>query len=144
MHNTKVSELMTQSPVLIGLSDTLVEAAQMMKETECCSLPVGAMDNLRGIITDRDIILRAIAEGKNPAQEKVQDYMTNEVFACNEDDLLEDAAQKMREHKVGRLVVRDHQGRVTGILSFGGILRKDANAEEVSNIVQHATQRVVA
>jgi predicted transcriptional regulator len=144
MHNTKVSELMTQSPVLIGLSDTLVEAAQMMKETECGSLPVGAMDNLRGIITDRDIILRAIAEGKNPAQEKVQDYMTNEVFACNEDDLLEDAAQKMREHKVGRLVVRDHQGRVTGILSFGGILRKDANAEEVSNIVQHATQRVVA
>jgi CBS domain-containing protein len=143
MHNTKVSELMTQSPVLIGLSDTLEDAARTMKEIDCGSLPVGAMDNLRGIITDRDIISRAIAEGKNPAQEKVQDYMTNEVYACNEDDFLEDAAQKMRENKVGRLVVRNHQGRVTGILSFGGILRNNADAEEVSNIVKHATQRVV-
>jgi CBS domain-containing protein len=135
---TTVKELMTPHPTLISPNATLEEAAQKMKNVDCGALPVGTENKLKGIITDRDIVIRALAGGKNPATEKVMDYMTKTVFACNENDTLEDAAEKMRQHKVSRLVVRNKEGRVTGILSFGGILRNDASAREVAGVVKHA------
>lgn len=141
MQNTKVKALMTEHPVLIKPDITLDEAARKMKDVDCGVLPVGTKDKLQGIITDRDIVIRALAKGKDPAKEKVKDYMTAKVYACNEDDFLEDAADKMRDHKVSRLVVKNHEGKVTGILSFGGILRKNADADEVANVVKHATRR---
>lgn len=144
MKNTKVKELMTENPVIISKSNTLQEAAEKMKTIDCGFLPVGTIDRLEGIITDRDIIIRAIAEGKDPSKEMVKNYMTVAAYGCNEDDFLEDAANKMREHKVSRLVVRNHQGKVTGVLSFGGILRKNADADEVANVVKHAIHTVAA
>lgn len=144
MQNTKVKELMTSDPVLITPDASLKDAAAKMENVDCGVLPVGTKDRLDGIITDRDIVIRAIAKGKDPAKEKVRDYMTGKVYACNEEDYLEDAADKMREHKVSRLVVKNKQGKVTGILSFGGILRKNADADEVANVVKHATHRAAA
>lgn len=141
MHNTKVKDLMTSDPILITSESSLKEAAAKMKDVDCGVLPVGTKDKVEGIITDRDIVIRAIAKGKDPAKEKVKDYMTAKVYACNEDDYLEDAADKMREHKVSRLIVRNKQGKVAGILSFGGILRKNADADEVANVVKHATRK---
>ncbi len=144
MHNTKVKELMTEYPVLIDTDTSLQDAAQTMKDIDCGILPVGSRTKLDGIITDRDIVIRAVSEGKDPSKERVGDYMTIKVFGCNEDDFLEDAADKMRDHKVSRLVVLDHAGQVTGVLSFGGILRKNADAEEVANVVKHATHKAAA
>lgn len=138
MFNTKVSDLMTDHPVLISSESSLREAAQKMEEVDCGALPVSVDGEVQGIITDRDIVIRAIAKGNDPSKELVKDYMTTRVFACNEDDLLEDAARKMHDFKVSRLVVRNHAGEVTGILSFGGILRKNAAPNEVSNLVKHA------
>ncbi|HBR69702.1 MAG TPA: CBS domain-containing protein [Rhodospirillaceae bacterium] len=129
---------MTEHPVLIGPDATLYEAAQKMKEIDCGMLPVGTDKKLEGIITDRDIIIRAISQGKDPKKECVKDYMTKNVYACNENDFLEDAADRMRSHAVGRLVVRDGKGRVTGVLSFGGILRRETSAEDIANVVKHA------
>lgn len=144
MYNTKVEDLMAEHPAMISPESTLQEAAKKMQEVDCGILPVGTQDKLEGIITDRDIVIRAIAKGKNPAVEKVKNYMTDKVYACNEDDYLEDAADKMRQHKVSRLVVRNQQGKMTGILSFGGILRKNADAEEVANVVKHAITKTAA
>ncbi|MGZ9097513.1 MAG: CBS domain-containing protein [Micavibrio sp.] len=135
-----VKDLMTPNPVLIDPDATLQEAAESMKSVDCGMLPVGVKDNLEGVITDRDIIIRALAEGKSSAQAKVRDFMTVKVYACNENDTLDAAADKMRTHKVGRLVVKDNSGKVTGVLSFGGILRKEADAMEISNVVKHATR----
>ena len=144
MHNTKVKELMSEYPILVDADTTLQDAAQTMKDIDCGILPVGSKSKLDGIITDRDIVIRAISEGKDPAMEKVGDYMTGQVYGCSEDDFLEDAADKMRDHKVSRLVVRDHKAQVSGILSFGGILRKNADAEEVANVVKHAIHKAAA
>ena len=144
MQNTKVKELMTSDPVLITPDASLKEAAAKMEKVDCGVLPVGTKDKVEGIITDRDIVIRAIARGKDPAREKVKDYMTKAVYACNEEDYLEDAADKMRDHKISRLVVKNKQGKVTGILSFGGILRKNADADEVANVVKHATRKAAA
>ena len=75
MHKTLVSELMTETVVRVGADDNLTTAAQKMKEADCGVLPVGNGDNLQGMITDRDIVIRALAEGKNPDEAKVGDYM---------------------------------------------------------------------
>ena len=144
MNNTQVKDLMTEEPALISKNATLQEAAEMMDAVDCGFLPVGTADKLEGIITDRDIIIRALAQGKTPSEEIVKDYMTVAAYGCNEDDFLEDAANKMREHKISRHVVRNHEGMVTGVLSFGGILRKNADADEVANVVKHAIQKSVA
>jgi CBS domain-containing protein len=137
MKNITVSELMTPNAVLISPEATLAEAARRMREADCGFLPVGSNGNLLGIITDRDIVIRAIAESKNPLVEKVRTYMTPHVYACNERDYLEDAADKMHEHKVTRLVVRNGKGHVSGVLSFGGILRNGATSKEMSDAVKH-------
>lgn len=134
---TKVKELMTPHPELISPSATLLQAAKKMEAVNCGALPVGTEKNLKGIITDRDIVIRALAHGKNPATEKVSSYMTEQVFACNENDTLETAAEKMQQHKVSRLVVRNREGNAVGILSFGGILRNEADPKEVAAAVRH-------
>jgi len=135
---TTVKELMTPSPVLISPDATLEQAAKRMESVNCGILPVGTKSRLKGIITDRDIVVRAIAKGKDPAQEKVADYMTAEVYACNENDTLEAAAEKMHVHKISRLMVKNKEGKVTGILSFGYILRADASPRDLAAIVKHA------
>jgi CBS domain-containing protein len=135
---TQVKEMMTPHPEMISPAATLQQAAKRMKSVKCGALPVGTENKLKGIITDRDIVIRALAEGKNPAVEKVSDYMSAPVFACNEKDTLEDAAEKMHQHKVSRLVVRNHDGKVTGILSFGSVLRYDADPKEIAGTVKHA------
>lgn len=135
---TQVKELMTAHPEMISPNATLQQAAKKMEAVNCGALPVGTENSLKGIITDRDIVIRALACGKNPATAKVGDYMTDPVYACNESDALEDAAEKMRQHKVSRLVVRNGDGKVTGILSFGSILRNEANPKEIAGVVKHA------
>lgn len=144
MKNTKAMELMTKSPVLISPDATLKEAAEHMRDVECGVLPVGTAENLEGMITDRDIVIRAVAKGKDVEKEKVKDYMTEEVYACNEQDTLEQAAEKMCEHQVSRLIVRDKDDKVSGILSFGCMLRKNGNTEEVSKVVECAIRKEAA
>lgn len=138
MHYTRVKEVMTPHPILIDPEATLQEAAIKMQRANCGVLPVGEGNNLQGVITDRDIVIRAIAEGENPRQNKVGDHMTARVFFCKDTDSLAEAAKQMCEHRVSRLVVKDGSGRVCGILSFGCILRKDKNIEEIGEVVECA------
>ena len=91
--------------------------------------------NVEGIITDRDIIVRAVAEGKNPEKEQVRDYMTGDVCCCAESDEVKDAARMMHDNNVSRLVVKDSVGKVRGILTFGSILRQENDKTQVSEIV---------
>lgn len=144
MHNTPVKELMAYKPILVGADDTLQEAACKMRDADCGILPVGTETSLQGIITDRDIVIRAICEGKDPATEKVRDYMTAHVYACKESDTLKDAAELMRSHDVSRLVVKDDSGNLSGILSFGRILRKSGDTKEISDVVSRATGKQAA
>ena len=93
MHNLKVKDFMTIDPIIIDPETSLQQAAETMKDIDCGMLPVGSKDRLRGVITDRDITLRAVCEGKHPMVEMVRDYMTSEVYACNEEDFLEDGVE---------------------------------------------------
>jgi CBS domain-containing protein len=137
MKNIKIREIMTDHPFMISPNATLREAAELMKKANCGFLPVGRKSKVVGIITDRDIVIRSVAEAKNPLAEKVCDHMTDAVYSCNEDDFLEDAAEKMQAHKVTRLVVRNEHGRVVGVLSLGALLRRDVGAREAAKTINH-------
>jgi predicted transcriptional regulator len=141
---TKVKDLMKENPIIIPASTTLKEAAQKMKSVDCGVLPVGTWDNLEGMITDRDIVIRAVAEGVDITSAQVRDYMTSDVFYCSESDTLAQAAEQMRKNDVSRLVVKDASGKACGILTFGRILREDENLKEIGKVVECAVGKKAA
>ncbi len=141
---TQVKDVMKSHPVVISPDATLKEAAQRMESLDCGVLPIGAQEKLEGIITDRDIVIRALAKGKDISKEKVKNYMTPQVHYCNADDTLEEAAKQMYEGQVSRLVVKDRNGKMCGILSFGCILRKHSDAQEISHVVECAVGKNAA
>lgn len=136
---TKVQDLMEAHPTMVRPDATIAEAASMMKSAACGFLPVGENNKPEGIITDRDIVMRCIAEGKDPKKQLVRDCMTEDVCACSEKDSLEDAARKMNDNAVSRLVVQTMDGEICGVLTFGRIIRSNDNQSETSEIVQWAT-----
>lgn len=144
MKNTRVEELMSDEIVFIDPDATLEEAARKMEYIKCGVLPVGTPEKMEGIITDRDIVIRVLAKGKNPIHEFVKDHMTTDVYACRNNDYLEDATEKMQMHNVSRLPVRNENGHICGILSFGRILRHQTDPHDIANIIKHAVYKAVA
>jgi len=116
----KVSEAMTRDVRVANPNETIRDAARMMAEINAGSLPVGENDRLVGVITDRDIAVRAVAEGKAPTT-KVRDIMSPEVLYCFDDQDLDDVARNMGDVKVRRLPVVNRDKRLVGIISLGDL-----------------------
>ena len=116
----KVSEAMTRDVCVASPDDTLEQAACMMADLDAGALPVGADDRLVGMLTDRDIAVRAVAQGKGPAT-AVKDVMSPEVRYCYEDEDLDEVAQNMGDIRVRRLPVLNRDKRLVGIVSLGDI-----------------------
>ena len=123
----KIRDVMTRTAQLTSPDDTLRHAAQMMKECDCGVLPVAEGDRLVGMITDRDIAVRGIADGKGP-DAKVRDAMTDEVMYCFDDDGIQQVCQNMAEIQVRRLPVVSRDKRLVGIVSLSDLAKKEANA----------------
>jgi CBS domain-containing protein len=123
----KIRDVMTRTAQLTSPDDTLRHAAQMMKECDCGVLPVAEGDRLVGMITDRDIAVRGIADGKGP-DAKVRDVMTDEVMYCFDDDGIQQVCQNMAEIQVRRLPVVSRDKRLVGIVSLSDLAKKEANA----------------
>src|SRR4051794_15247862 len=117
----RVSEVMTRGAECIGADASLQEAAAKMKSLDIGPLPVCDNDRLVGMVTDRDITVRATAEGESPTAIRVRDIMTPEVAYCFEHDLVEDAARVMKKKQVRRLVVLNSDKRLVGIVSLGDL-----------------------
>ena len=120
----KVSKAMTKDVKIGSPSQTIREAAQAMAELDVGSLPVGDNDRLVGMITDRDIAVRAVAQGKGP-DTSVREVMSTDVKYCFDDDDLEEVAENMGDIKVRRLPVLNREKRLVGIVSLGDIARRD-------------------
>ena len=135
---TKVREIMNPHPIFIDETTTLREAAQKMRALDCGVLPVGSEDKILGLITDRDIVIRAVCKSIDVVSEKVVDYMTTELYFCREENTLEEAAEEMRKHNISRLLVKNEAGLPTGIISFGLILRNNQSLGEFTKVVQCA------
>ena len=117
----RVAQAMTRNVRVASPDQNLIEAAKMMEECDCGSLPVGENDRLVGMITDRDIVIRALAQDKD-AHTKIRDIMSDEIEYCFEDDDVTDVAHNMGDLQVRRMAVLNSDKRLTGIISLGDIV----------------------
>ncbi len=121
---TPVSQAMTRGVRTISPSDSLVLAAQAMDELNIGSLPVCDGSNLMGILTDRDIVTRAVAQGCSLDDTKVFDVMSQNVQWCFEDQSIEEVADRMAHVQIRRLPVLDRDKQLVGMLTLGDMATK--------------------
>lgn len=131
----KVSESMSTDVKICSPDDTIQDCARMMREIDAGAMPVGENDRLVGMITDRDIAVRAVAEGLGP-ETKVRDTMSKEIRFCFEDEELDDVAEHMADLKIRRLPVLSREKRMVGIISLGDLALSDGatSGEALSEI----------
>lgn len=131
-----VKDVMSKNIIAVLPSDTAQEAARLMQENNIGAVPVVSGGELRGILTDRDIVLGCVARGKDPNAVKASDMMTQEVAYVTPDQTVHDAVQMMAAEQVRRLpVIRE--GYIDGIVSLADIARRHAGpeiAEAISEI----------
>ena len=118
----QVFEAMTPNVVSVLPDTTLVDAALAMKNLDVGPLPVVEQGCLVGVITDRDITVRATAEGWDPRTARVREAMSREVVTCREGDDVRNAARLMQDTQLRRLLVVDGEGNLTGIVSLGDLV----------------------
>jgi CBS domain-containing protein len=114
----RIGDVMTPNVVTVRPDTTLVQASRLMRDEDCGALPVvDANGRPLGMITDRDIVCRAVADGEDPRWGRVRDCMTDEVFACRVYGTIDECLDTMSHHQVRRLLVLDDRDRVVGIVS---------------------------
>ena len=130
-----VREVMSQGAECIGENESLAVAAKKMAELDVGALPIcGEDDRLKGMLTDRDIVVKAIAEGNDPGSTKSSEFAQGKPVTIGADDSIEDAIKTMKEHKVRRLPVIDGHDLV-GIVSQGD-LAQAADEDDVGELVE--------
>lgn len=133
----QLKDIMTKPVITVPPTASLVEAAKKMMEQDVGSIPVCDNQKLLGIITDRDITIRATAEGLNPDSTKVQDVMTQDVQTCSSGADVREACNLMEEKQIRRLVICDQNNAPIGIVSLGDLalsLREDKAGEVLEEI----------
>ncbi|MGE0258172.1 MAG: CBS domain-containing protein [Alphaproteobacteria bacterium] len=125
----KVSELMTPDVEIVQPNDTLQTAAKMMADLDTGALPVGENDRLVGMITDRDIAVRAVAAGRDPDKTPVREAMSEHIRFCFEDEETHEVSRKMSHWAVRRLPVLNRDKRLVGIVSLGDLATGGAEEE---------------
>jgi CBS domain-containing protein len=144
----KCSEVMTRDPVSCEPDESIVHVAQVMKQEDVGSVPVvqdHSSKRLSGIITDRDIVIKVVAEGENPERATVRDAMTSNPVFCREDDDVQKAVDMMAERQVRRMPIVDADGRLNGIIAQADVAtrvhRDSTTGEMVEAISEPATTR---
>ena len=134
----KVHQAMTNDVCIADPEQTIREAARTMAEIDAGALPVGENDRLIGMITDRDIAVRAVAAGQ-PPDTKIRAVMSKEVLYCFEDEDLDRVAKNMGDIKVRRLPVLNRDKRLVGILSIGDLIHRDSKTggKAIAHISEH-------
>ena len=135
----KVSDAMTSQVSVARPTDSIRQVAQTMAKVESGVVPVVEDGKVVGMVTDRDIVLRVVAEGRSfdsPISEAMSD---GEVLSVKEEDVLADATAKMANHQVRRLIVLNDAGDLTGILSLGDVA-KDYGSKQVGKTLEEISQ----
>lgn len=131
----QVADAMTRGVRTICPSDTLVQAAQAMTELDIGALPVCDGDRLLGMVTDRDIVIRGVAQGQSNDQVHVAEVMTEDAAWCYDDDKVDEVLDRMRALQIRRLPVVDRNRRLVGMLSLGDIAVK-ADGEDTQDALK--------
>jgi CBS domain-containing protein len=135
----KIGEVMTPDAAVVGPDDSMQEAAILMDRFGTGVLPVGDGDGVIGIITDRDIVIRGVAAGKDLGT-SVRHLMTAEVEHCFADEEVEQAARLMAERQVRRLPVLDRERRLVGIVSLGDLALAAGDGDAAARALRGISQ----
>lgn len=128
---TLISDIMTRSVAVVRRDETIQAAAKRMKEMDIGALPVVDGKALAGMVTDRDITVRGVAEGMIPQEALVSDVMTEDLFWCRDTDTVERVMAEMGEAQVRRLAVLDAGNEIVGIVALGDIAtRQSAHTDD--------------
>jgi CBS domain-containing protein len=128
-----IREVMTENPKTVEASATLKEAAEIMASNDIGNVLVVENDEVKGIVTDRDIVVRAVAKGESPEDCSVREVATTDVAVLGPDDSIDDAIKKMEEKDVRRLPVVD-EGKPVGIVSLGDLAKAKDEDSALANI----------
>lgn len=129
---TRIADLMSIDVSTIQPQDSLRHAAERMRRMDVGVLPVWDGERLLGMLTDRDIVVRALADGLDPDTSCAYDVMTPDVRACSPEQAAEDVKRLMGEQQLHRLPVVDGNARLVGIVSLGDLVVRDASTEATS------------
>jgi CBS domain-containing protein len=136
----KVSDVMTPNPRTVQLSDTIEDAAKIMRDEDTGAVPVIEDDRVVGMITDRDIVIRAIADGDFECT--IDDIVSDDVVCATPDMSTAEAAELMGEHQIRRLPVVDEDERLVGILSIGDIAVKEGRDARTGETLENISEGV--
>ena len=131
------SDVMTKNPKTCAPTDFVQQAAQLMKTEDVGPIPiVGDNGKLEGIITDRDIVLKVVAEGRDPKTTKLADVMSTDLITCISDGDIEETLDLMEDNQVRRIPVVDASGRLVGIISQADIATRLDDSEKTAELVE--------
>lgn len=137
----KLKDIMTPKVECVRPDDSLQNAARRMKELDVGMVPVCAdNDKVVGTLTDRDITIRATAEGLDPKTARVRDVMTEDVVWLFEDQDVEEAARLMRERQIRRLLVMNRDKRLVGIVSLGDLATETGDKQKAGEVLQDVSE----
>jgi CBS domain-containing protein len=134
-----VRDIMTKDVQTITPDTTLRDAAQMLKSRDIGSVPVVDGRKVVGVLTDRDIAIRGVAEGRDPASTKASEAMSKDVVAVRETDELQEAERLMHDQQIRRLPVVDDQGELVGYLAMAKVARNESSAQ-AGKVIQGVSQ----
>ncbi|MGQ0761680.1 MAG: CBS domain-containing protein [Acidobacteriota bacterium] len=131
------SDVMTKNPKICAPTDIVQKAAQLMKSEDVGPIPiVGDNGKLEGIITDRDIVLKVVAEGRDPKTTKLADVMSTDLITCTSDGDIEETLDLMEDNQVRRIPVVDASGRLVGIISQADVATRLDDSEKTAELVE--------
>lgn len=132
------SEVMTPSPTCCAPDQTVVEAAELMQREDVGLVPIvaGNSTKLIGVLTDRDIVLKIVASGRDPRGTAVSEVMTSDPVACMPHESIEAVMELMASRQVRRIPIVDKDGALIGIVSQADIATRLSSAEETGQVVQ--------
>ena len=131
-HAMQVTDVMTNGVEVADPNATILDVARTMRAADIGALPVGENDHLIGMITDRDIVVRAIAEERLPAETLVRDVMSKRILCCFADDDIEQAAQIMADEQVRRLPVLSVDKRLVCMIALAGLCLDEGEAADAA------------
>jgi CBS domain-containing protein len=132
----QLKEIMTPQVEVIHPEAPIQEAAAIMKALDVGSVPVYDGLKLQGMVTDRDITIRATAEGRDPRQTRVREVMTSEVLYCFEDQRVEEAALLMEEKQIRRLPILNRTNELVGIVALGDLAVEMEDGRRVGQVLE--------
>jgi CBS domain-containing protein len=137
----KVKDVMVPDVVKVDAAATLREAAERMREANIGMLPVVEWGQVRGILTDRDLVVRGMARGVDPQITRVAECMSRSVVCAQPDWDIDDARRVMGEHRVGRLPVVDSHNQLLGIVTLGSLALRSPQEQETLDTAREVSRR---